>query len=419
MSNYYGDYAEDATIYLGFTTNDASGGAVAPSTAFEAADLKIYKNGSATEKTSTNGITMTSPFDAITGLHDVVIDTSNDTGDAGFWTTGADYRVVLSPDETVDGQTIVHIIAEFSIENRGVAGAKAVWDRVLTSANHNIANSAGRRVRATQEYGTYAHGSVFIDTINGTAGTNDYENGTYVFPVDTIADANTIATSIGLSRFEVAPGSSITFAAAQNNQEFNGNNWTIALGGQSISNTHITGANVSGICSGANPPEFHECAIGAVTVPACTFRNCSMDGVATLPAATVYYHSCSGESGFTLDFGVAVANTTVSLSDFFGEIVIDNLGQSGTDVLNISGDCRLTLNASCVGGTLNLDGHITVTDNSSGVTINQDNVTDTAVAIKAKTDSLTFTVAGEVDSNVQSVNDVTITGDGSTTPFNV
>jgi hypothetical protein len=40
-------------------------------------------------------------------------------------------------------------------------------------------------------------------------------------------------------------------------------------------------------------------------------------------------------------------------------------------------------------------------------------------AIKAKTDSLTFTVAGVVDANVQRVNDVAITGDGSGTPFDV
>jgi len=39
---------------------------------------------------------------------------------------------------------------------------------------------------------------------------------------------------------------------------------------------------------------------------------------------------------------------------------------------------------------------------------------DTEVAaIKAKTDSLTFTVAGQVDANIQSVNDVTVNGDGS------
>jgi hypothetical protein len=43
---------------------------------------------------------------------------------------------------------------------------------------------------------------------------------------------------------------------------------------------------------------------------------------------------------------------------------------------------------------------------------------DTEVAaIKAKTDSLTFTVAGQVDANIQSINDVALTGDGSATPW--
>lgn len=43
---------------------------------------------------------------------------------------------------------------------------------------------------------------------------------------------------------------------------------------------------------------------------------------------------------------------------------------------------------------------------------------DTEVsAIKAKTDSLTFTVAGQVDANIQSVNDVTVNGDGAGTPW--
>lgn len=45
-----------------------------------------------------------------------------------------------------------------------------------------------------------------------------------------------------------------------------------------------------------------------------------------------------------------------------------------------------------------------------------DTVVDT---IQAKTDSLTFTVAGVVDANIQRINDVTITGNGSGTPFGV
>lgn len=38
-------------------------------------------------------------------------------------------------------------------------------------------------------------------------------------------------------------------------------------------------------------------------------------------------------------------------------------------------------------------------------------------AIKAKTDSLTFTTAGQVDANIQYVNDVAVTGDGDGTPW--
>lgn len=40
-------------------------------------------------------------------------------------------------------------------------------------------------------------------------------------------------------------------------------------------------------------------------------------------------------------------------------------------------------------------------------------------AIKAKTDSLTFTVAGNVDANMQRINDVVLTGNGASQPFDV
>ena len=130
---YLDDFIEDSTVYLQFTTNDANGGAVAPSSAFEAADLKIYKDNGAAEKTTTNGITMTSPFDGVTGLHAVSIDTSNDTGDVGFWVTGSDYIVLLNPDtETVDGQTVVKVLAHFSIENRFNAMVDQVIEGTLT-----------------------------------------------------------------------------------------------------------------------------------------------------------------------------------------------------------------------------------------------------------------------------------------------
>ena len=116
---WLGEYPEDhATVVCMFTTHDGNGAPVAPLTAFEAADVIIYKNGSATQKTSTNGVTMTSPFGSIVGLHCVVVDTSNDTGDASFWTMGGGgvYTLVLSPDtETVNGQTALKVIGQFGL----------------------------------------------------------------------------------------------------------------------------------------------------------------------------------------------------------------------------------------------------------------------------------------------------------------
>ena len=121
---YLGDFAEDeTTVEIWFTTHDKSGGAIAPSTSIDLPDFKIYKDGGTSQKTATDGLTVSSPFDTLVGLHLLVLDTSNDTNDSGFWVTGSDYIVVLDPsDETVDSETVIAVIGQFSIENRfGVA----------------------------------------------------------------------------------------------------------------------------------------------------------------------------------------------------------------------------------------------------------------------------------------------------------
>jgi hypothetical protein len=53
-----------------------------------------------------------------------------------------------------------------------------------------------------------------------------------------------------------------------------------------------------------------------------------------------------------------------------------------------------------------------ITDAALATAANLTTVDTVVDAIKAKTDSLTFTSAGIVDANVQQINDVTITGDG-------
>jgi len=176
---YLGDYADDSTVRIFFTTNNGSGGAVAPSTACEAADIVIYKNNSATQKATTNGVTMTSPFDTVTGLHLVEIDCSNDTGDAGFWVAGNDYSVVLSPDETVDSQTVVAAIAQFSIENR-----------VVSAVSGNVAGIAG--TITTLDSLDTAQDTQHSTTQSAISALNNFDPAS-----DTVANVTTVASVSG------------------------------------------------------------------------------------------------------------------------------------------------------------------------------------------------------------------------------
>jgi hypothetical protein len=98
--------AEDATMEVYIDTIDSTGAPVAPSSAFVASDFAIYKNGSATAKATTNGITVVSPFNGEVGTHLLIIDTSNNTGDAGFWTTGGRYQAKFNTAKTVGGVSI-------------------------------------------------------------------------------------------------------------------------------------------------------------------------------------------------------------------------------------------------------------------------------------------------------------------------
>jgi len=149
---WIGDYTEDYTaVVCMFTTHASTGAPVAPSSAFEAADVKIYKNGNAAEKTTTNGVTMTSPFDSVTGLHCVTIDTSNDTGDGGFWVAGAVYTLVLSPDETVDSVAVAKVIGQFGIKLYPTPTAVEVADALLDRDMSTGTDSGSTTVRTVRQ----------------------------------------------------------------------------------------------------------------------------------------------------------------------------------------------------------------------------------------------------------------------------
>jgi hypothetical protein len=150
---------EDATIEIYFETFASTGAPVAPSSAFTTSDFAIYKNGSATAKATTNGMTVTSPFNSEAGCHLLVIDTSNDTGDSGFWTTGARYQVKFNTAKTVGSQSIDGVSVprgSFGIQSeymRGTDSAALASGVTVTSIGANVITAASIAADAGTEIG--------------------------------------------------------------------------------------------------------------------------------------------------------------------------------------------------------------------------------------------------------------------------
>lgn len=458
MIPYYGDLAEDATIdvYLNtFTSDDPS--ASSTITNFANTDVHIHKDGGLTQRNNAAGITVSIDFDGITGAHLIKIDTSDDTV-ADFWVTGSDYMVRIEG-TTIDGATINAAVATFSIENRfnevdlthimgtiltegGAGRLAASWIKFLDVAtpagtinslpgadaeaagglftrgsgagqinqdtNGQIdvdlqkwlgatvptPNVAGRPIVS----GGYESGAVWINTLIANTNTVDHVDGTIENPVSTIAAATTIAASLGIKKFVLMAGSSITLAQTYDDYIFDAYHATIALGGQSVNNAIFNGATITGNDDGsnANHTQYRFCFFANSTLGQFVFTNCYMAGTITFAEAGDYYmHQCfsavAGSGSPNLDFGAGLGASQVSMRDYSGGIEIENMGAgAGAYNMSLEGNGQLIINASCSATSdVMLRGAFNVTDNAGGaVTVTRDDDSANIIATDGKVDAI-------------------------------
>jgi hypothetical protein len=264
----------------------------------------------------------------------------------------------------------------------------------------------------------YASGQIWVDTLNGVAGTEAFTNGVADNPVDLIASAKTLSTSVGLSDFKVGNGSTILLAESTVNESYDGDGWTLQLGGQDVAGAYFHGAEVSGVGTSTSEVGYEHCQCGTMSVQLGHLTDCSFDGTVTHTLVGDYnYHNCysavagSGSPTFAKTPGQAI---TVSWRNWQGGITVENI-ENG-DVMTIGG--RLgTVTLSGSDGIVEIRGtYKAIVDNRTGApTLNTDGAVKgvDVATIKASTDGLTFTVAGELDVNVLSFISQAYKGDGS------
>ncbi len=283
-----------------------------------------------------------------------------------------DLRMVLGVVQTVDLDTIdtnvntVQAAVDSLNDPSNASIADTVWDEILTGGTHNIANSSGRRLRTLQESGGVYGGQIYIDTVNGTAGITDYENGTSDNHVLTLADAKTISASIEIPDFHIINGSSITLAESTVNESYFGDNWSLAFGAQVISGVHIEGASISGIGTATSEVSFLRCHFGTASIQLGHFTSCSFADTVTLTLAGDYnFHDCYSEGATPPIFEKTAGQAIVAeFHGWSGAITISGL-EAG-DTYELGGSYReIVLNG--VDGTVHIHGlYDSITDNRTG-----------------------------------------------------
>lgn len=222
----------------------------------------------------------------------------------------------------------------------------------------------------------YANGAIWVDTNASNTNTVDYVDGVADNPVSTWTAALTLSASLGIKRFEIANGSSITLTGDSTNYTILGSNWTLALGGQIITNAVVEGAYVTGTATGSSY-EFSKCTMNSATLDDGLILLCALTGTITFSAVGDYFfESCfsaiAGTATPAINFGALVGNTNVNFRHYSGGIELQNMGQTGTDTMSLEGWGQYVLNANCAGGTLAVRGHFKKTDNSGNITISDD-----------------------------------------------
>ena len=120
----------------------------------------------------------------------------------------------------------------------------------------------------------YALGAIWVDSA-GTAGTEVDINGTADNPCPW-ANALTLNDTLGLNRFHIANDNTITLGAAFADKTMFGEHYYLALGSQSVNDSHISGATVTGIGSAVNHTVWECCETGEATIPPSKMIKCGI-----------------------------------------------------------------------------------------------------------------------------------------------
>ncbi|MCP5018925.1 MAG: hypothetical protein GY938_27155 [Ketobacter sp.] len=194
----------------------------------------------------------------------------------------------------------------------------------------------------------YAGGQYWVSS-TGTAGSEIGTNGTADNPCPW-ANALVMNATQPLNRFQIANGNTVTLSANSDGYTLTGDNWNLALGGQSIEGLAVTGTvTVTGIGTATTtPPTFIGCNFGAVTLPPGEMRDCGYGH-----SSGVFTAGSDGQYLIINGFSEVPGSGSPSLvfSGLGATTGINNRGWRGGSTYTLDSDCTLSHEVLAGGGT--------------------------------------------------------------------
>lgn len=364
-----------STIRIPFTSFDKDDGSSITMTNFAVGDILIYKDGNTTERASTTGYTATTDFDGKTGKHLAIIDlSSNATAD--FFNAGSEYLVAIDA-VTIDGVTTGGWIARFKIGYRA-----AILDTTIATLS-------------SQTSFTLTSGPAEDDALNGFyAVIHDIASAvqlTKVLILDYTGSTKTVTLVAG-GTFTVAAGDNISVVdlaplqpttlgatldvAATGEAGVDWGNVANKTTANALTNTSIITTQKVDVDTIKTNPVVNG---GTITFPS----GATLASTTNITAGTITTASNLTTNNDKTGYGLSSAAVQAIWDALTSALTtVGSIGKRIVDFL--TGDVYGRLGAPA-GASVSAD--IAAVKSDSG-------------AIKTKTDSLTFTVASQVDANV-------------------
>jgi hypothetical protein len=249
---------------------------------------------------------------------------------------------------------------------------------------------------STIRNGGYDNGAVYVDVSGGTTGVLVGVNGISDKPVLTLAEARIIADEIDVQKFVFDRGIGLPTL----DQDYVGWRFEVRsatafnLNSRDVSFSVFDRATVTGTALNTSGVTVYEtCGIIALTCGESNFIGCGLISSLTMNQVNKRYSANNLFSNGTIGTIPEIIFSGDGISPIFfeagatGEYVIK--GMTAVDTLQMMGQCIITLDSTCVGGTVITSGDVAITDNSTGGAVvfssgmTRDILTDTATTIPA------------------------------------